>query len=76
MQKVFEIVPRHGLWDVRHNQVRFRMCPRKRDALRLALRLGRMQLRLGDDAEVVLRDRSGAQVARHHFCASAQPLTN
>jgi len=67
MQKQFEIVPRLELWDVRHNRVSFQICQRKRDAIRVALTLGRMQLRLGDDAEIVLRDQDGGQRARRRL---------
>lgn len=67
MRKLFEIVPRRGSWDVLHNHVGFRLCPKKREAIRVALLLGRMQLRLGDEAEVVLRDDQGASQARRHF---------
>lgn len=67
MQKLFEIVPRRGSWDVLHNHVGFRLCPKKREAIRVALLLGRMQLRMGDEAEVVLCDDSGAPLARRHF---------
>jgi hypothetical protein len=70
MEKIFEVVPRHGSWDVLHNRVSIRLCPHKRDAIRIALRLGRMQLRLGDDAEIVLRDQSGTETANHHFYTS------
>ena len=70
MQKFFEIVQRHQAWDVRHNDVSFRSCPRKRDAIRVALTLGRMQLRLGDDVEIVLRDPDGAPRARRRLAAS------
>ena len=70
MRKRFEIVPRCGSWDVVHNHVGFRLCATKRDAIRLALSLGRMQLRMGDDAEVVLRDElSGAPRATRHYVA-------
>jgi hypothetical protein len=71
MQKQFEIVPRKDAWDVRHNQVSFRTCQAKRDAIRVALTLGRMQLRLGDDAEIVLFDRDGLPAARRRLSASA-----
>ncbi|MBV9510203.1 MAG: hypothetical protein JO303_07990 [Caulobacteraceae bacterium] len=67
MQKLFEIVPRRGAWDVVHNHVGFRRYPEKREAIRVALLLGRMQLRLADEAEVVLRDGSGAPRARRHY---------
>jgi hypothetical protein len=73
MRKLFEIVPRRGSWDVVHNHVGYRMCPKKRDAIRLALSLGRMQLRLGDEAEVVLRDAGGEAQARRHI--RAKPTT-
>lgn len=69
MQKQFEIMPRHGAWDVRHNQVSFRVCEHKRDAIRLALRLGRLQGRLGDDAEVILLNGEGAPLARRRIPA-------
>jgi hypothetical protein len=49
------------------------MCRSKRDAVRLAVSLGRMQLRLGDDADVVLRDQAGKQVAHHHFASQHKP---
>ncbi len=64
MQKLFEVVPRRGAWDVLHNHVRFRLCRHKREAIRLALSLGRMQLRLGDGAEVVLRADDGSEQRR------------
>jgi hypothetical protein len=70
MQKFFEIVPRREAWDVRHNDVSFRSCRRKRDAIRVALTLGRMQLRLGDDVEIILRDQDGAPRARRRISAS------
>ena len=69
MQKQFEIVPRHKAWDVRHNHVSFRVLERKRDAIRLALALGRMQLRLGDDAEIVLLGEDGARQASRRLSA-------
>ena len=67
MRKLFEIVPRRGAWDVLHNHVGYRLCPNKRDAIRLALRLGRMQLRLGDEAQIVLRDDQGEALASRHY---------
>jgi len=70
MTKVFEIVPRRGSWDVLHNHVGFRMCPGKREAIRLALTLGRMQRRLGDEAEIVLRD--GERQIRHRISADSR----
>ncbi len=69
MQKHFEIVPRHEAWDVCHNRVSFRLCQRKREAIRVALTLGRMQLRLGDDVEIILLDADGAEQARRHLSA-------
>jgi len=69
MQKQFEIAPRHDAWDVRHNHVSFRIFERKRDAIRAALMLGRMQLRLGDDAEIILLDADGAPQARRTLSA-------
>ena len=69
MLKQFEIVPRPNAWDVVHNQVSFRACPAKRDAIRIALTLGRMQMRLGDEAEVVLRDETGHTRATRRFAA-------
>ena len=71
MQKLFEIIPHHGQWDVSHNHVSLRTCARKRDAIRLALVLGRMQPRLGDDAEVVLKDQNGETRARRQIFARA-----
>ena len=71
MEKLFEIVPRNDAWDVCHNHVSFRLCKRKREAIRVALTLGRMQLRLGDDAEIVLRDADGAPRARRRLSAAA-----
>ena len=70
MLKQFEIVPRARAWEVLHNAEPFRACPAKRDAIRVALTLGRMQLRLGDEAEVVLRDASGAAQAMRRFAES------
>jgi hypothetical protein len=67
MQKQFEIVPRRNAWEVRHNQVSLRTYPGKRDAIRAALTLGRMQLRLGDDAEIVLQDPNGVTAARRRL---------
>ncbi len=69
MQKVFEVAPRRGAWDVMHNQVGFRLCQSKREAIRVALLLGRMQLRLGDEAEVILRDDEGKALAHRHISA-------
>jgi hypothetical protein len=69
MQKSFEIAPRQGAWDVRHNETSFRICRAKRDAIRVALTLSRMQLRLGDDAEIVLLDADGATAARRRLRA-------
>ena len=71
MSKVFEVTPRRGAWDVMHNQVAFRPCSSKREAIRIALLLGRMQLRLGDEADVIIRDDQGAAQAHRHI--SAQP---
>jgi hypothetical protein len=73
MHKRFEIAPRRDAWDVRHNKVSFRICQRKREAIRLALTLGRLQLRMGDDAEIVLLDDAGAQCARHEISAQPAP---
>lgn len=70
MQKRLEIVPRREAWDVCHNHVSFRLCRRKRDAIRVALTLGRMQLRLGDDVEIILLDHDGAQKARRRLFAT------
>jgi hypothetical protein len=69
MSKLFEIVPRRGSWDVLHNHVGFRMCPKKRDAIRLALTLGRLQQRRGEEAEIVLRD--GGRQIRHRIPADS-----
>ena len=69
MQKTFEVAPRHGVWDVLHNRVGFRRCESKREAIRVALLLGRMQLRLGDEAEVILRDDHGTAQAKRHISA-------
>ena len=69
MQKVFEVAPRRGAWDVRHNQVGFRHFHSKREAIRVAILLGRMQLRLGDEAEVIVQDDNGALQARRHISA-------
>jgi hypothetical protein len=69
MQKQFEIVPKQDAWDVRHNQISFRTCQAKRDAIRVALTLGRMQLRLGDDAEITLFDTDGSATARRRLRA-------
>jgi len=71
MLKHFEIVPRHEAWDVCHNHVSFRVCQRKRDAIRVALTLGRMQLRMGDDAEIILLDADGAERARRRLSAKS-----
>ncbi len=71
MQKLFEIIPHCGQWNVSHNQVSLRTCARKSDAIRLALTLGRMQPRLGDDAEVVLKDHNGETRARRQIFADA-----
>lgn len=69
MQKQFEIAPSHDAWDVRHNHVSFRVLERKRDAIRVALTLGRMQLRLGDDADVILLGEDGMERARRRLRA-------
>jgi hypothetical protein len=71
MLKQFEIVPRPLSWDVVHNEVSFRAYGDKREAIRTALALGRMQLRLGDEAEVVLRDASGQARAKRRFAGAA-----
>jgi hypothetical protein len=60
MQKTFEVAQNLGAWDVRHNHVHFRTCHSKREAIRLALSLGRLQQRLGDDAEILLLDQDKA----------------
>jgi hypothetical protein len=73
MHKRFEIAPHHDVWDVRHNNVSFRTCTRKREAIRLALALGRLQLRMGDEAEIVLLDADGGQRARHEISARPVP---
>jgi len=67
MLKQFDIVPGPMAWQVMHNQVAFRACVAKRDAIRVALALGRMQGRLGDEAEVVLRGAAGEPLARRRF---------
>ena len=67
MQKFFEIVPRNEAWDVLHNNASFRLCADKREAIRVALTLGRMQLRLGDEVEIVLRDAAGAPQAHRRL---------
>ncbi len=72
MLKRFAIVPQPRSWDVRHNDVSFRACAAKRDAIRVALTLGRMQLRLGDEAEVVLCDSEGAALACRRFRADRE----
>jgi hypothetical protein len=69
MHKVFEVAPRRGAWDVMHNQVAFRPCRSKREAIRVALVLGRMQARMGDEAEIILRGDDGAPLAHRHFSA-------
>jgi hypothetical protein len=69
MQKVFEVAPRRGAWDVTHNHVGFRLCRSKREAIRVALLLGRMQLRMGDEAEVILRGDDGTALAHRHISA-------
>ena len=70
MLKRFEIVPHLQTWDVRHNQVRFQSCGRKRDAIRVALALGHLQQRMGDEAEIVLRGPGGAALATRRFLVS------
>ena len=72
MQKTFEIVPRRGAWDVVHNQVGYRMCPQKREAIRLALALGRMQIRMGDEAQISVRGADGALTAQRRLSASGE----
>ncbi len=67
MQKVFEVAPRLGAWDVVHNRVGFRLCQSKREAIRVAILLGRMQLRMGDEAEVIVRDDNGMARAHRQF---------
>jgi len=69
MHKVFEVAPRRGAWDVRHNQVDFRHFRSKREAIRVAILLGRMQLRMGDEAEVIVRDDQGAPQTHRHISA-------
>jgi len=69
MQKVFEVAQRRGAWDVLHNQVAFRPCRSKREAIRVAILLGRMQRRMGDDAEIILRGVDGAAQAHRHISA-------
>jgi hypothetical protein len=69
MQKVFEVAPRRGAWDVTHNHVGFRLCRSKREAIRVALLLGRMQLRMGDEAEIILRNDDGVAMAHRHISA-------
>ena len=62
--KVVEIARHTGCWSVYHNDHLFRACGRKGEAIRVALVLGRTQLRMGDKAEVVLRDEAGQPQAR------------
>jgi hypothetical protein len=69
MQKVFEVTPRRGAWDVRHNQVGFRHFQSKREAIRVAILLGRMQLRMGDEARVIVCDDRGEAMAHRHISA-------
>jgi hypothetical protein len=69
MQKVFEVAPRRGAWDVMHNNQGFRLCSSKREAIRIALVLARMQRRMGDDADVILRGDDGAALAHRHISA-------
>lgn len=62
--KIFEITRHTGQWSVFHNHHLFRTCGRKGEAIRIALVLGRTQLRMGDKAEVVLCDEAGRPQAR------------
>ncbi len=72
MQKRFEI--RRGLhsWEVVHNDQPVRCCQAKRDAIRVALTLGRLQRRLGDDSEIILCDEAGTPLARRVIRAVAR----
>lgn len=71
MQKRFEIKHRLLTWEVQHNQQPVRCCSAKREAIRVALTLGRMQRRMGDDSEIILRDETGALRLRRMVRATA-----
>jgi len=60
MQKRFEIKHRLLTWEVQHNQQPVRCCSAKREAIRVALTLGRLQRRMGCDSEIILCDEAGA----------------
>ena len=60
MQKRFKIKRRLQTWEVLHNEITVRRCQTKREAIRVAVTLGRMQGRLGDDSEIVICDETGA----------------
>ena len=64
MQKRFEIKRRRQAWEVLHNQLPVRCCAAKREAIRIALTLGRLQRRMGCDSEIILCDEAGVQRVR------------
>jgi hypothetical protein len=64
MQKRFEIKRRMLTWVVLHNDAPVCRHLAKRDAIRAAFTLGRLQRRLGDDSEIILCDEAGAPSAR------------
>jgi hypothetical protein len=75
MQKRFEIKRRLLTWEVRHNKQPVRCCSDKREAIRVALTLGRLQRRMGDDSEIILCDETGALLLRRIVRAAAKGLT-
>ena len=64
MQKRFEIKRRLLTWEVRHNKQPVRCCGAKREAIRVAITLCRIQRRMGDDSEIILCDEAGAPLTR------------
>jgi hypothetical protein len=69
MRKQFTIKRRLYAWDVLHNEVPIRCGAAKREAIRIALTVGRMQRRLGDDSEIILCDETGGPRARRLILA-------
>ena len=70
MRKQFKIKRRLQAWEVLHNDVPLRCGAAKREAIRIALTVGRLQRRLGDDSEIILCDETGEFTARRIILAA------
>ena len=64
MRKQFKIRRRLLTWEVVHNHVPVGCCQAKSEAIRIAITLGRMQRRMGDESEITVFNEAGEVRAR------------